>query len=399
MLSAAAQPYIVASVPVLREHGLAITRHFYAEMFAAHPELMSVFNLGNQANGSQQASLAAAVFAYAANIANPAALAPVAGRIAHKHASVGIAPAHYPIVARHLLGAIKHVLGSAATPELLAAWDEAYWLLAGDLIAAEARLYERSGHNPGELMPLVVADVRRESSQIVSYYLKTKEGASPGSFAPGQYISVAIDFPNEELRQLRQYSLSDAPHKPYWRITVKRENDGQNTPEGRISSHLHTAVRTGDVLLVSAPFGTFTPPLQGDRPLALLSAGVGITPMVSVLNALSPEDKRPILFAHAARDQAHHALREEVSEAQKRLPKLTSLTWYEDPTGAGPAAARAGRMALSPDLVRSFQEADFYMCGPLEFMQAQWRSLIACGVAPERLHREVFGPEALDHLL
>ena len=199
--------------------------------------------------------------------------------------------------------------------------------------------------------------------------------------------------------KVRQYSLSDAPHKPYWRITVKRENDGQNTPAGRISSHLHTAVKTGDVLLVSAAFGTFTPPLTGDRPLALLSAGVGITPMVSVLNALASDDKRPILFAHAARDQAHHALREEVSQAQARLPKLTSLTWYEDVKGADPRVVRAGHMALSSDLVRPFQEADFYLCGPLEFMRAQWRSLVACGVSPERLHREVFGPESLDHLL
>src|SRR5687768_6284264 len=106
MLSASARPYIEASVPVLREHGGAITRQFYTQMFAAHPELKSIFNMGNQANGTQQGALAAAVLAYAANIDNPAALGVVAGRITHKHAAVGIKPLHYPIVARHLLGAI-----------------------------------------------------------------------------------------------------------------------------------------------------------------------------------------------------------------------------------------------------------------------------------------------------
>ena len=94
-------------MPVLREHGHTITRQFYQNMFAAHPELHNLFNLGNQASGVQQQSLAAAVFAYAANIDNAAALAPVLERIVHKHAAVGIVPAHYPIVGRHLLAAIN----------------------------------------------------------------------------------------------------------------------------------------------------------------------------------------------------------------------------------------------------------------------------------------------------
>ena len=104
MVSAVARPYIDASVPVLREHGVTITRTFYRNMFAAHPELTNIFNMGNQANGSQQQSLAAAVFAYAANIDNADALGPVVSRIIHKHASVGIKAEHYPIVGRHLLG-------------------------------------------------------------------------------------------------------------------------------------------------------------------------------------------------------------------------------------------------------------------------------------------------------
>src|ERR1700754_4397236 len=126
MLSEKSRPYIDASVPVLRQHGLAISQTFYRNMFADRPELTNMFNMGNQANGSQQQSLASAVFAYAANYENAAALAPVLQRIVHKHASVGLKPSHYAIVARHLLGAIAQVLGEAATPELLAVWDEAY---------------------------------------------------------------------------------------------------------------------------------------------------------------------------------------------------------------------------------------------------------------------------------
>ncbi len=395
MLSAVSRPYIVASVPVLRERGLAITRHFYAQMFAAHPELKNLFNMGNQASGAQQVSLASALFAYAANIDDVHALAPVASRIAHKHASVGLKPAHYPIVARYLLAAIKHVLGSSATPELLAAWDEAYWLLAGELIAAEARLYERSGQPAGDLRSVFVADVRTECEDITSYYLQTADERSPGVFVPGQYVSVAVDFPEDGSRQLRQYSLSDAPHRPYWRITVKREPASVNAPAGRVGSYLHANLKRGDELRVSAPFGDFAPPILGERPLALISAGVGITPMISVLNALAPDNARRVLFAHATRHPSQHVLRDEVTRAQASLPGLKCLVWYEEEAAS---SGRSGRMQLSPELIVDFRDGDFYLCGPLAFMRAQWRALVDLGVSPANLHREVFGPEAFDHL-
>src|SRR6476661_6500294 len=111
MISAASRPYIDASVPVLREHGLAITTLFYKNMFAEYPQLTRLFNMGNQASGAQQQSLASAVFAYAANIGTPEALGPVVKRIVHKHVSVGIRAEHYPIVGEHLLGAIAATLG------------------------------------------------------------------------------------------------------------------------------------------------------------------------------------------------------------------------------------------------------------------------------------------------
>lgn len=400
MLSASARPYIEASVPVLREGGVAITRRFYSQMFAAHPELENLFNLGNQANGSQQGALAAAVVAYAANIDRPEALAPVIERIAHKHASVGIRPAHYPIVARHLLGAIRDVLGEAATPELLAAWDEAYWLLAGELIAAEARLYERAAVEPGSFVPLRVVSVAPEGSDAVSYCLQTLDGRSPGTFRPGQYVSVAVDFPDGR-RQLRQYSLSDAPTRPSWRITVKRESGDARAPAGRVSNFLHASVATGDTVLVSAPFGNFAPALEGATPIALLSAGVGITPLLAALHALEDSgSERRILFAHAARSPDHQLFASELSRACERLPNLTVRLFYEQQASerASEPAALTGRMALSSALVEPFLSGEFYLCGPLPFMREQWRALLALGASPVRLHREVFGPELLDHL-
>jgi len=396
-LSASARPLIAASVPVLREYGLPITRNFYARMFREHPELLNLFNQGNQANGAQQGSLAAAVLAYAANIDNPAALAPVIQRIAHKHASVGIEPAQYAIVGRHLLAAISEVLGAAATPELLFAWEEAYGLLANELIRSEAHLYRAAGSNPGDLRELSVSDVQRESDDATSYYLETQHGESPGSFVPGQYVSVAIDLPSG-LRQLRQYSLSDAPGRGHWRITVKREPESQHTPPGQVSNWLHTNVRRGDALRVSPAYGNFTPKAPAERPLALLSAGVGLTPMVSVLNTLvDAGHSGPVLFAHAARSSAHLSLQRDVSLAASRLAKLSTLLFLEEQGQAFPATATAGRMRL-PQRIEAFLDADFFLCGPLGFMREQWRALTSLGVPASRIQREVFGPELLDHL-
>ncbi|WP_246542761.1 globin domain-containing protein [Paludibacterium yongneupense] len=396
-MSPSSRPYIAASVPVLREHGLAITRHFYADMFRAHPELTTLFNMGNQANGAQQQSLAAAVFAYAANIDNAAALAPVIERIVHKHAAVGIGPAHYPVVGRHLLGAIAAVLGDAATPGLLAAWDEAYWLLAGELIAAEARLYQRTGTQAGELIAVRVAEVREESEDVRSYLLQTADGNSPGGFQPGQYISVEVGA--DGWRQRRQYSLSDAPSAPWWRISVKRESA---EPKGRVSNWLHTNVKPGDSLQVSPAFGDFTVQLEGETPLVLLSAGIGVTPMISALNTLlATGSRRPVLFVHAARNGSRHALRADLERARAHHTDLRVIVAYEcaqDSDRIGRDFQIAGRVEMQRILEARDRDGDFYLCGPLGFMQAQWQSLLTEKISPARMRREVFGPELLDHL-
>ncbi|MCG2586683.1 NO-inducible flavohemoprotein [Massilia sp. TS11] len=389
MISAAARPYIDASVPVLREHGLSITRTFYKNMFAAHPELTRIFNMGNQANGSQQQSLAMAVFAYAANIGNPGALGPVVERIVHKHVSVGIEAKHYPIVGEHLLGAIREVLGEAATPELIAAWAEAYGALAKLLIDTEAALYGSAQVAPGQTRPFRVSAVRKEAADVISLRLVPADGQPVPAFKPGQYVSVAVDFADGS-RQLRQYSLSDAPDQDSLRISVKREHGGAQ-PDGQVSNWIHDNVAEGSVLELVHPFGDFTPDSESAEPIVLLSAGVGITPMISVLNRIAAvQPQRHVIFAHAARDAAHHAHQADVAAAQARMPNLRVVNFYEDSNGRMDVAAL-------PHWPRS--ETPVYLCGPVGFMRAQWQALQAAGVPASLLRREVFGPELLDHLL
>jgi nitric oxide dioxygenase len=397
MISEASRPYIDASVPVLREHGLAITSLFYANMLGAHPELTRIFNMGNQARGAQQQSLASAVFAYAANIGTPEALGPVVNRIVHKHVSVGIRAEHYPIVGKHLLEAIAATLGDAATPALLDAWKEAYTSLARLLIAAEAALYSIAGIEPGETRPMRVLDVSRESANVLSIRFEPADGKPLADFKPGQYVSVAVDFADGR-RQLRQYSLSDRPGIGSYRISVKREDALAESPAGEISNWLHANVQPGSILQVSHPFGEFTPDTEGDAPIVLLSAGVGITPMVSALRQIAAVNpQRRVIFAHAARDPGYHALRFEVDALTVAMPNLSVVNFYEDVQGA--ADAIEGRMDVARLPAWPHDEANVYLCGPHKFMQAQWLALINAGVPVARLHREVFGPELLDHLL
>jgi nitric oxide dioxygenase len=397
MISEASRPYIDASVPVLREHGLTITRLFYQNMLGTHPELTRIFNMGNQASGAQQQSLASAVFAYAANIGNPGALGPVVNRIVHKHVSVGIRAEHYPIVGKHLLEAIAATLGDAATPALLDAWKEAYNSLAKLLIAAEAEMYSTAGIEPGETRPMRVTEVTKESVNVLSIRFEPADGKPLPAFKPGQYVSVAVDLPGER-HQLRQYSLSDKPGVKSYRISVKREDALDALPAGEVSNWLHANVQVGSTLQVSHPFGDFAPDTESDKPVVLLSAGVGVTPMVSAIKRIAEVNpQRRVVFAHAARDPGHHALRNEVEALKLAMPNLSVVTFYEDLQGATDAIE--GRMDVARLPAWPHEEAEVYLCGPHKFMQAQWLALINAGVPVARLHREVFGPELLDHLL
>jgi nitric oxide dioxygenase len=397
MISEASRPYIDASVPVLREHGVTITRLFYANMLSAHPELTRIFNMGNQASGAQQQSLAAAVFAYAANIGTPEALGPVVNRIVHKHVSLGIRAEHYPIVGRHLLDAIAATLGDAATPALLDAWKEAYNALAKLLIAAEAELYSTAGIEPGATRAVRVTETVRESANVLSIRFVAEDGQPLPDFKPGQYVSIAVDLPGGR-HQLRQYSLSDKPGTGSYRISVKREEAEGASPAGEVSNWLHANVAEGTILHVSHPFGEFTPDTESDKPLVLLSAGVGITPMVASLKRIAEvAPQRRVVFAHAARDAAHHALRADVEALRAAMPNLAVVTFYEHTDGE--PGVIAGRMDVARLPAWPRDEADVYLCGPLKFMQAQWLALLDAGVPAARLHREVFGPELLDHLL
>ena len=405
MLSTASKPYIDASVPVLRQHGVAITTAFYHNLFVEYPELKNLFNMGNQAQGTQQQSLAAAVFAYAANISKPEVLTPVISRIVHKHVSLGILPEHYPIVGRHLLGAFKEVLGDAATQPLLDAWAEAYGLLADTLISYEKALYERLPVAPGYLTKLKVKNVRQESALVRSFELASIDGMPLTAFKPGQYVSVAIDLPNG-TRQLRQYSLSAAPSQQHYRITVKREShlseNLADSPAGQVSNWLHDNLALDDTLLVGQPSGDFMPEVQADETIALISGGVGITPMISTLRHLAEVNPlQKVIFAHAAQSKNHHSHTEDVLQASQLMPNLQVINFFNeiDTEHCSEDNEFYGLMHLKHFPEWDKGNAKFYLCGPDNFMKSIKEQLLEKGVEGKHIIKEVFGPDLLSDLI
>ncbi|MBS0356008.1 MAG: hypothetical protein JSR83_19150 [Proteobacteria bacterium] len=395
MLSTTARPLIEATVPVLLANGEAITRHFYSRMFSHHPELKNLFNMGNQASGNQAQALASAVYMFAKHMDKPETIGPVLDRIAHKHVSLGITPAQYTIVGRHLMASLGEVLGAAITPEIAAAWDEVYWLMATELVAREARLYQERDWQAGQAWPVMdVAHKEVTSADTVALTLKPRDGAALPDFVPGQYLSVALPIPEAGLTQVRQYSLSDAPGKDGWRITVKRVAEGDAAPAGAVSSLIHSNIEIGDQIRVGPPAGDFR--LLGDtRPVALISAGVGITPMVSMLRHLAAtQPERPVLFAYATAAADRYPHRDEVEACVEALADARYHLWLED-TDTDPQAL-PGRMNLGS--VELPDDGDFYLCGPLPFMQEQRRKLLDAGVSRDRIHYEVFGPDLFAEL-
>jgi nitric oxide dioxygenase len=389
---------IKSTVPVLEQHGETITTRFYQLMFGNHPELLNIFNHANQKQGRQQKALAGTVYAAAQYIDNLEAILPVVKQIAHKHRSLGIKPEHYPIVGKHLLLAIKDVLGDAATDEIIDAWAQAYNLIADAFISVEVEMYNESATQQGGwdgFRNFVVDRKVEESDVITSFYLKPEDQRGIASFIPGQYISIKLEINEEEFTHIRQYSLSDAPGKDYYRISVKREA-GTANPDGMVSNFLHNDVNEGDILKVSAPAGDFVLDTEKDTPVVLLSGGVGLTPMMSMLKTVvEVQPERKVTFIHAAANGNVHALREEV-ETLSVLNQVNPFFFYDSPTEEDRLNNRfdvEGYVTLEwlKENV-SYQDADFYFCGPVPFMKAINRSLRELGVNEEKIHFEFFGP-------
>lgn len=393
MLSPEHRAIVKATVPLLESGGETLTRHFYKMLIEEHPEVRPLFNLANQASGAQQRALANGVLMYARHIDQLEQLGGLVKQIVNKHVALNILPEHYPIVGQCLLRSIREVLGAEiATDTVIEAWAAAYTQLADLLIGLEEQMYAEREAAPGGwrgTRTFRIASKVRESDEITSFHLRPDDGGELLAFRPGQYIGLRIDIDGEEVR--RNYSLSAASNGREYRISVKRE------PNGKVSNHLHAHVREGDVLELFAPAGDFTLE-HNDKPLVLISGGVGITPTIAMLQA-ALETHRPIHFIHAARHGGVHAFRDTIDALAENHPQLKRFYCYEQDRDMDAPAHATGFLdeALLDAWLPETRDVDAYFLGPIGFMKAVKKHLKAVGVPEAQCRYEFFGPaSALD---
>lgn len=393
-LSASSEAIVRATAGVVAEHAEQITRAFYPAMFAAHPELLRVFNRANQAIGEQPKALAASVVAFAVQLIDPDApdFTPVMRRIAHKHVSLGVTARQYTIVGTHLLDAVGTVLGDAVTPEVRAAWDEVYWLFGCSLIAEEAKLYALAGTDPEHPWRRYrVVERVEESDDVFSLLLVPVDGPVP-AHRTGQYVAIAVDLPDGS-RQPRQYTISSGPRGDSLRVTIKRVRGVDGAPDGQVSGWLHEHALPGAVLDVSQPAGDVVLD-ESDDPLVLVSAGIGITPVAAIVEDLSrTQPHRTVRLFHADRAHDRHALYPSLRRQVYAMADARAQNWYEHGAADAPTLhpALPGFMDLSD--VELPDAATVFMCGPLPFMRAMRETLLRRGIPSDRIHYEVFGPD------
>lgn len=380
---------VKSTAPLLAEKGRQITDLFYRKLFSHHPELQHIFNMANQQKGEQSKALADSVFMYATHIEQISQLVPMVTRIAHKHASLGIRPDHYPIVGKHLLAAIQETFELEDQHEILNAWAEAYGVLASIMIQTEEDIYCKNEKKHGGwrgFRNFVIHDIVRESDDIKSFYLKPEDNQAIADFSAGQYIGVKLIGQTDEYDEIRQYSLSHAPSSEYYRITVKAENSHDGFV-GKVSNKLHSC-HIGDILPIQAPTGEFTMNPQSKH-VALIAGGVGITPLLSMLHSriAANDHVNDIVFIHCCKDKKQHIMQETLTTLSQQHG-FKYYVAYETESGADHTGY------LNTDILSQWVpiESDVYFCGPKPFMAAVNQALLELNFTSDKLHYETFGP-------
>ncbi|CCK67843.1 flavohemoglobin KNAG_0A01540 [Huiozyma naganishii CBS 8797] len=392
MLSQATRDLVKATIPALEERGAEITRCFYGMMLTEHTELLNIFNKTNQKKGAQPTALATTVLAAAKNIDDLTPLLGHVRQIGFKHRALQIKPEHYPIVGEYLLKAIKKTLGDAATPEIISAWGEAYGAIADVFIQVEKEMYDAEAWP--DWKPFTVVAKELVAKDIYEFTAAPVDGSgvdlSKVPIVAGQYITVNTHptRDNNQYDALRHYSICSVNTDKGIKFACKLETS-VNNPPGLVSEFLHNEVQVGDQIKLSAPAGDFALDekllKQNEIPLVLLSSGVGVTPLLAMLETqINANPERPIYWIQSSHSEEHQAFPKQVAAllAKAKNPKVfythTNVSERINPT------------FLKTNVP---SHADVYICGSLEFMSSMIENLKTLEHKDDTIHYEPFGPK------
>lgn len=390
MLSTHTRTIIKATIPALESEGSAITKTFYHNMLKDNPSLLNIFNKANQQQGRQSTALAMTILAAAKNIDNLQVLLPVVKQIGHKHRSLQVQPMHYDIVGKYLLAAIKDVLGPVATPEILGAWGEAYKAIADIFIAVEKDMYQNAKWDSWKQFNVV--GKKYVAKDILEFTVRpaVESGVdlSNMTITAGQYITTKAHpaIQNNENDILRHYSICSATLEDGLKFAVKYQH---GIKDGLMSQYLHECVQIGDSIELSAPAGDFelnkSLVMQNEIPLVLVGAGVGVTPLISMLEfQISQNPERPIVWIQSSFDSENQAFNEKLKEIMSQSKNLIVKIIY---TQSMPRINGAYLQENIPD------NSDVYICGSIEFMSSLMGTLKDLGHDDQMVHYEPFGPK------
>jgi len=440
-----------ASLPLVAAHAQAIADDFYGRLFTSHPELLrDQFNRGDIAQGRQQREFARTLVALAQAVLDAAprasrasvgeagrassvvsvtpgedagagasvgtdadarqvgapTLAPatpgeIVSRLAQRHAALGVTRDEYDLFERHLRDAFAARLGDAFTPAVADAWAAVHRQARDEMITTVEAIYRQADLEPGDdWREALVTERRVEAEDVVALTLVSADSEALPTYRAGQFASVQVRLA-DGARQIRQYSLRGGPDEQ-WRISARLLVGVPPAPDGEVSAHLMGELRVGDVVAVSPPIGSLTIDDLDDAPLLFVSAGIGCTPVLGMLDHLArSEPDRDVTALHFERTPERHAHRVELEALVAAMPNATlRVSYTQGSLSALSALAESsidgpgvyldpidlGRVDLTPT-------HRVFLCGPVPFMAIARAALIAHGVDADRVHYFVFGPD------
>ncbi len=267
---------------------------------------------------------------------------------------------------------------------------------------SELEAKKRAEATRNEYRSFVVRHIEQESDTIKSFYFEPNDESGLACYQPGQFLPIKVNIPCQDKPVTRTYTLSDAPGRDYYRLSIKRELAASDEyPPGLVSNYFHDHVGVGSIIEAMAPRGHFVLDTESDRPVVLLSAGVGITPMISMLNCMARRfltcgKKRDVWFVHGVTNSSEQAFAQHLKNVSAAMPHKSMHIRYSDPlTEDKLGKTHDGVGWVDIDLLKSilpFNDYEFYLCGPPPFMKSLYDGLKQLNVSDDRIHYEFFGP-------